>query len=757
MRQTIPLPMSNAGCFGGGSVFQAMIRPSPALHGFMPDNSYGAMPPGGSNPMYGNIGVQPGFQCAGDSYGMPGANMGMAGFSQPNAQNLNMVGRPSGNFGSGMPLMNAPAYDNLTPKGKPKDCKEGGQAVKFDTFHGTHDKLKALLFLQQFDAAFAGGNFTEASKIRKAATFLKTNALQWWTTLLNQGVVPSTWVQFKQIFAPAWITKCTNTFEVDVMTAWNQLSTNNCESLEEYNAKFWDALLPVSSFKMGKPDEDGVKTRHKEPLGKQFSAKGNFTSRLTTSFFRTKTRIQEAFYWQDYWEDGTSEVQLGQTHIVCAVTCQLVQPYPDQPNEGSLVVYTEFSPMADPSFEVGRPGENAVELGRVIERGLRDSRAIDTESLCIVSGKAAWLLRVDIHVLDNGGNLIDAACFAALAALLSVRLPECGLAGDHGQDVVIYPPEVREPVPLIVHYLPISFTFGFFGEELVVMDPTYKEELLMRGRLTIILNVDGDICAIQKAGGIGVNSCDILHCLQNASTKIAEVTSSLRKAVEGHEFEKTHLTAKETLNFLEIKTVTEMLTIPEGRGLMHGNHVVANILCTPDVEASSDESSDSSTGEEGRQFAKVPWVPPLLSAPQTGCRKEMDEVGLDLITDYRAARVQGSDVDHRQLVSESETVSDLVSSKFERLSIERSAEVGNVERHLASASKGKPQSLLDAVKWENVKKRRADNTQNVLTRRYLSHGHVPSELLDKVNFEMRLMGDDERELGSYEIDSRAYL
>ncbi|MCO5562484.1 hypothetical protein L7F22_016111 [Adiantum nelumboides] len=61
MRQTIPLPMSNAGCFGGGLVFQAMIRSSPALHGFMPDNAYGAMPTGGSNPMYGNIGVQPGW------------------------------------------------------------------------------------------------------------------------------------------------------------------------------------------------------------------------------------------------------------------------------------------------------------------------------------------------------------------------------------------------------------------------------------------------------------------------------------------------------------------------------------------------------------------------------------------------------------------------------------------------------------------------------------------------------------------------
>ncbi|MCO5567469.1 hypothetical protein L7F22_021161 [Adiantum nelumboides] len=116
------------------------------------------------------------------------------------------------------------------------------------------------------------------------------------------------------MFARAWIT---NTFEVDVMIAWNQLSAINCESLEEYNAKFWVALLPASSFKMvplaeqiekyccglpkgikkyctktsvmnmaqlmenakvaddliqGKLGEDGFKTRRKEPQGKQFSA-----------------------------------------------------------------------------------------------------------------------------------------------------------------------------------------------------------------------------------------------------------------------------------------------------------------------------------------------------------------------------------------------------------------------------------------------------------------------------------------------------
>jgi exosome complex component RRP45 len=70
-------------------------------------------------------------------------------------------------------------------------------------------------------------------------------------------------------------------------------------------------------------------------------------------------------------EDGSSEVQLGETHVMGYVTVQLVQPYRDRPNEGTLAIFTEFSPMADPSFEPGRPGELAIELGRVIDRGLR--------------------------------------------------------------------------------------------------------------------------------------------------------------------------------------------------------------------------------------------------------------------------------------------------------------------------------------------------------------------------------------------------
>ncbi|KAL3620364.1 hypothetical protein CASFOL_035276 [Castilleja foliolosa] len=232
-------------------------------------------------------------------------------------------------------------------------------------------------------------------------------------------------------------------------------------------------------------------------------------------------------------EDGSSEVQLGQTRVMGFVTSQLVQPYRDRPNEGTLAIFTEFSPMADPAFEVGRPGEFAVELGRIVDRGLRESRAVDTESLCVVAGKWVWSVRIDLHIIDNCGNLVDAANIAALAALLTFRRPECTFGGEDGQEVTIHPPEVKEPLPLIVHHLPIAVTFAFIGNEsTVVIDPTHFEEAVMGGRLTATLNTNGDVCAIQKAGGEGVLQSVIMQCLRIASVKAADITDKIKKAVE---------------------------------------------------------------------------------------------------------------------------------------------------------------------------------------------------------------------------------
>ena len=47
--------------------------------------------------------------------------------------------------------------------------------------------------------------------------------------------------------------------------------------------------------------------------------------------------------------------------------------------------------MASQRFELGRPTNEAAEIARMIERGLRDSKALDTEALCILAGAKVCL------------------------------------------------------------------------------------------------------------------------------------------------------------------------------------------------------------------------------------------------------------------------------------------------------------------------------------------------------------------------------
>ena len=73
-------------------------------------------------------------------------------------------------------IVKLPIHSSLS--GKPTAFKEGGSLVKFEPFDGTSKRLKALTFIQQFDIVYHIGNFIEESKIRKATTMLKDNALQ---------------------------------------------------------------------------------------------------------------------------------------------------------------------------------------------------------------------------------------------------------------------------------------------------------------------------------------------------------------------------------------------------------------------------------------------------------------------------------------------------------------------------------------------------------------------------------------------------
>jgi exosome complex component RRP42 len=222
--------------------------------------------------------------------------------------------------------------------------------------------------------------------------------------------------------------------------------------------------------------------------------------------------------------NGSAKVHLGKTKILVGVKVELGDPFPDTPEDGILTVNAELVPLASPSFEPGPPDENSIELARVVDRGIRESKAIDLKKLCIEPGKKVFVVFVDVYVLDHDGNLIDASALGALAAILNAKMRDYEIKDNE----VIYKEGL---IPLPIQNYPIATTMGKIGSSLVI-DPSLKEEQAMTARLTVTIEKNGHICAMQMAG-LGELSIDELKkAVEMAVTKSSEMRARVMEAAK---------------------------------------------------------------------------------------------------------------------------------------------------------------------------------------------------------------------------------
>jgi exosome complex component RRP42 len=147
---------------------------------------------------------------------------------------------------------------------------------------------------------------------------------------------------------------------------------------------------------------------------------------------------------------------------------------------------------------------------------VRESKAVDLEALCIVPGKQVWIIFIDVHILDDCGNILDAASLGAIAALLSTKVPASrfGL----GEDYIL---PMRD--------IPIATTAIEFNDVLM-FDPGVDEDAIANTRLTVISTVDGNICGMQKSGTGMLKPEQIYRIIDIACEKAKEIREKFLEA-----------------------------------------------------------------------------------------------------------------------------------------------------------------------------------------------------------------------------------
>jgi len=193
--------------------------------------------------------------------------------------------------------------------------------------------------------------------------------------------------------------------------------------------------------------------------------------------------------------EGSARVKIGNTEVIVGVKLDIGEPYADSPDEGNLSVTAELLPLSSSRFESGPPKFSAIEIARVVDRGIRESKFIDLQKLHIKEGEKVWTVSIDIYSINDDGNLLDAAAMGAIAALKTAKIPKY----DEEKEKVVYGEWTNKNIPLNKD-IPITITAHKIDGKFIV-DPTLEEEDISEARLTVGSS-NGEIFSIQKGNSM---------------------------------------------------------------------------------------------------------------------------------------------------------------------------------------------------------------------------------------------------------------
>ena len=224
--------------------------------------------------------------------------------------------------------------------------------------------------------------------------------------------------------------------------------------------------------------------------------------------------------------EGSASVKVGKTEVVVGVKMGLGTPYPDSMDKGNLIVSGDLLPIASPRFEMGPPDFTGIELPRLVDRAIRESKMIEMDKLVIKEGEKVWTVFIDVYPINDDGALIDAATIGAIVALKNSMIPELDKDGK-----IDYEKKATKKLPLVKDIAPFSFSFFKLGNS-VILDPTREEEEACQTRVTFgVSNGKGGpfIHSCQKSGKATFSDEEIGKMMDILPEKVDELNEKLKK------------------------------------------------------------------------------------------------------------------------------------------------------------------------------------------------------------------------------------
>ena len=226
--------------------------------------------------------------------------------------------------------------------------------------------------------------------------------------------------------------------------------------------------------------------------------------------------------------EGSARVRLGNTEVRAGIKLGMGEPYPDHEDEGTMMTTLELLPLSSENFEYGPPRINAIEIARIVDRGIRESGMLDFKKLCVKKGEKVWTVFIDLYSVNDDGNLLDACALAAVAALLNAKIPKY----NEKEERVCFGELTSKKLPLTKD-IPLTFTFHKIGNS-IILDPSVEEEETSEARLSVALSSKKEVIinAMQKGGEEAFSPDEVLKIVDAAEKKYKEIEKDIFNKIE---------------------------------------------------------------------------------------------------------------------------------------------------------------------------------------------------------------------------------
>jgi len=224
---------------------------------------------------------------------------------------------------------------------------------------------------------------------------------------------------------------------------------------------------------------------------------------------------------------GSAFIKQGDTKVLSAMTVQIGQPAPDLPDHGDVVVTVTTPDQASLHFDV---------LQSWLQRMLDD---LLPPQLTLITGKACIRLVVTVLILQDDGNLRDAALLACMAAWKDTKLPTMDHLTEHqgklwwkespitSLDSTPQPSDDNENSKSEYR---ISLSMGVLeqdGKTIFLVDPSAEEAPYTNGMLTFIVTLPNRSLQLEYAGSMALTATELALASKMAGGRADELSKLL--------------------------------------------------------------------------------------------------------------------------------------------------------------------------------------------------------------------------------------